>query len=288
MLTVASSRPTSWLITSRPPLCPREVRAQPGDRVRVEVVGGLVEQHRLRAREEDARELDPPALAAGEGAQRLVEHALRQAQVRGDAGRLGLGGVAPAGRQLGLGPRVRGHGLVALGLVVARHGHPGLLEPDQRGVEAPGGEDAVAGEDLGVPRTGVLREVADVAGAGHGAGGGCGLAGQDLGQRRLAGPVAPDQTDLVTRGDLERRAVDQQPRARAHLEILRDQHVCTACFLRDVNQPGAASRGGSLFPGGTRPGAAAVRGTWARSRLQASSYGRAAGGTSTYGRRQTA
>ena len=39
--------------------------AQPGDRVGIEVVGRLVEQHGVRSGEQDSCELDAPTLATG-------------------------------------------------------------------------------------------------------------------------------------------------------------------------------------------------------------------------------
>ena len=64
-------------------------------------------------REQDAGQLDAPALAAGEGAQRLAEDAVGQAEAGRDRGRLGLGGVAAAGVELRLEPAVPAHRLVA-------------------------------------------------------------------------------------------------------------------------------------------------------------------------------
>ena len=72
-------------------------------------------------------------------------------------------------------------------------------------VEAARGQDPVAGEHLGVAGARVLRQVADLAGGEHGAGGGLRLAGEDLGEGRLAGAVAPDEADLVACGDRGRR-----------------------------------------------------------------------------------
>src|SRR6202042_2821321 len=55
-----------------------EVVAQPDDRVRVQVVGRLVEQQRLRVGEQDAGQLDPAALATGQRVQRLLQHPVGQ------------------------------------------------------------------------------------------------------------------------------------------------------------------------------------------------------------------
>ena len=58
----------------------RQELAQPPHGVGVEVVGGLVEQEDVGPAEQDARELDAPALAAGQGAERLVEDPLHAAR----------------------------------------------------------------------------------------------------------------------------------------------------------------------------------------------------------------
>ena len=55
-----------------------EELAQPHDAVGVEVVGGLVEDHRLGVREQDAGKLDATSLTARKGAERLVQDPVRQ------------------------------------------------------------------------------------------------------------------------------------------------------------------------------------------------------------------
>ena len=201
-----------------------EELAQPHDRVGVEVVGRLVEQQRLGAGEQDPRQLDAASLATGQGAQRLAEHALLDAEAGGDLGRLGLGGVPAPGVQLGVGPLVAAHRLLADGGVVAAHVGLGLAEAAYDVVEAARGEDPLAGQDLGVAGARVLRQVADRAGGVHGPGGGEAVAGEDLGEGRLAGAVAPDKSDLVARRDPEADVLHQQPRPGTHLEVLGGDH----------------------------------------------------------------
>ena len=70
----------------QPALVPLQELAQPHDAVSIEVVGRLVEDHRLCVGEKDASEFDAPALTAGESVQRLVEDAIRQRQVVRDGG----------------------------------------------------------------------------------------------------------------------------------------------------------------------------------------------------------
>ena len=57
------------------------------------------------------------------------------------------------------------------------------------------------------------------------AGGGLALAGQHLGQGRLAGAVAADQTDPVTGRHTERRSREQEPRPDAQLKSGRGDHA---------------------------------------------------------------
>ena len=63
-----SSSARSWLMTSKRAAERAEEVHQPGFGVDVEVVRRFVEQQQLVAREQDARELDPPAFATGERA----------------------------------------------------------------------------------------------------------------------------------------------------------------------------------------------------------------------------
>ena len=85
------------------PVVPQEVE-QPVLGVGVEVVGGLVEQEQVAAGEEDADQLDPAALAAGQRAERQVEAVVGQAETGGQAADLGLGPVAAVHAELLLGP----------------------------------------------------------------------------------------------------------------------------------------------------------------------------------------
>lgn len=146
-----------------------QVVAQPDDGVGVEVVRRLVEEERVGVREEDAGQLDPAALTAGEGVQRLAEDPVGETEGGGDGGGLGLGRVPALGQELGLLALVLLHRLVAGAAGAGGDAllvHPHLLEED---VEAAGGEDAVAGQDVEVAGARVLREVADLAGTRDGA-----------------------------------------------------------------------------------------------------------------------
>ena len=87
-----------------------QIPAQPFDRIGVQVVGRLVQDHRVGIGEQDARQLHTAALAAGERAERLVHDLLRQPQ--------------RFGHRVGLGLRRVTAGLVEVlhGLVVSVHG----------------------------------------------------------------------------------------------------------------------------------------------------------------------
>src|SRR6476661_2534516 len=91
-------------------------------------------------------------------------------------------------------------------------------------VQSAGRPDPVQPPPVEVTGARILRGVADRAAAQHQPGRRLRLAGQDLGQRRLAGPVATDESDLVTGRDLEGGALQQQVGTRPNLEIPRDQH----------------------------------------------------------------
>ncbi|GAA2784185.1 hypothetical protein GCM10020219_064620 [Nonomuraea dietziae] len=185
----------------------------------------LVQKESFCPTEENSRQFHPSALTAGERFQRLLEHAVGQAEAGGDRGRLGLGRVAAEDVHLVLEPAVALDRLVAHLRVVARHAELGLVELAQHLVEAAGRQDAVAREHLQVALAGVLGEVADAARGGDRSGGGHPLTGQDLGEGRLARAVAADQADLVSWVDPERRVLDEQARARAQLDVTGDDHV---------------------------------------------------------------
>ena len=169
-------------------------------------------------------------LTAGQRAQGLAEHPVGQPEARRDLRRLGLGGEAAGRVQLGVGLRVPAHRPVAGTVVGAAHLLLGLAQPAYDFVQAAGRQDPVAGQDVEVAGARVLRQVADTAGAGHLAPGRQRLAGQDPGQRGLAGTVAADQADLVAGTDPERRVVDEDAGARADMQVASGDHG-GVCFL---------------------------------------------------------
>ncbi len=220
-----------------------EVVAQPGDRVGVEVVGGLVEEQGLGTRVQDAGELDAAALATGERAEGLAEHPLVEAEGPGDRRGLGLGGI-PAGRgELRLEPAVAVHGAVLLLPRVRRHGDLGGSQVAHDRVEPTRREDAVARQDAEVDATGVLRQVADRAGPGDRTGGGLGDTREGLGESRLPGAVATDETHPVTGRDAERRVVEEQAGARAQLDGGSGDHEVPFGGVAGNDQGGAGGHG---------------------------------------------
>ena len=206
---------------------------QPRDRVRVEVVRRLVEEQGRRrparpARrgEEDLRELHAAALTAGEGLELLVEDPLREPEAVADAGGLGVRLVAAEGRVALLEPAVLADRRVPLGVGAGLHDLLLALHALAELVQPPGREHPVPGRLVDVPLLGVLREVADLAGAGHRPAVGLPLPGEDPHRRRLARAVAADETDAVARLDPEQlaRGVEQGTGADAHFKILGDNH----------------------------------------------------------------
>ena len=154
----------------------------------------------------------------------LAQHPRVQSEGGGDGGGLRLGGVAAGGFELRLEPRIPAHRpLHGLGV---RAGHP-LLGGDPVGddlVQAAGTEDPVPGEDLEITGARVLRQVADPAAGRDRAAGRLTDAGQHLGQGRLPGPVAADESDSVTGRDSEARVLEEQSRARAELDVGGSDH----------------------------------------------------------------
>jgi len=110
-----------------------EEAEEPVAGVDVEVVGGLVEKEDVAAGEQDAGQLDPAPLAAGQDADRVVDSVGLQSEPGADAAHLGLRRVA-AGRLEGVLGAAEPLD-VALRRVLLEP-HPQLLQP-HRGVVEP-------------------------------------------------------------------------------------------------------------------------------------------------------
>ena len=111
----------------------------------VEVVGGLVEDHGVRALEEDPDQVDPAALATGQALDVLEQQLLAEPEPVGQAGHGGLGLVAAVLAELLL--EVGEEGDVLGGRVLGHLG-PGLAEGVVQDVEAAAGEHV--GEAVGL------------------------------------------------------------------------------------------------------------------------------------------
>ena len=133
--------------------------AEPDDRVRVEVVRRLVEQQRVGAAEQDPRQLYPAPLAAGQGAQRLAEDAVRQTEARRHRCRLGLGGVPAEDVQ----PLLRRAVPCDRLLVAVGHRLLGGAQVGDDDVQPAAGQHPIAGQHVEVAGPRVLRQVADAA-----------------------------------------------------------------------------------------------------------------------------
>ena len=140
---------------------------QPQNRVGVQVVGRLIQQHGVRIREENTRQLHAATLTTRQSRQRLGEHALRQIQVRGDNRRLRLGGVAATRNKFSLQAVVAAHTLSANRRILTRHILLRLTHLARHAVQATRREDAVTRQLAHVIHLRVLRKVADSAAAGH-------------------------------------------------------------------------------------------------------------------------
>ena len=198
---------------------------QPLDRVEVEVVGRLVEQEHVGARDERARERGPgqlPAREAPQGARQLVLADAEAAQdaLQPGAPRVAAGALQPrvgvlvGGEHLGAGVAGAHAGLqrgeVGLGLLGGGHalGHV-LLE----------GEVGRQGRALVVERhVGAARQ-ADAAAVG------LELPGQDPQEGRLALAVAPDDGQAVAGADAEADVGEDvaRPERLADLDGLHDR-----------------------------------------------------------------
>ena len=160
-------------------------------------------------REKDSRQLDPPALPAGERYQWLRQDPILESQARRDGRCLRLGRVATAAAKS---TSSRAYCDMASSRTVSsslaiRSSARAATTHDL--VESTGRQDAVAGQHLEVPGARVLGQVADGAGPGHRPRGRVCLPRQHLGQGRLARAVASDEPDPVAR----RRCGSWRPRA---------------------------------------------------------------------------
>ena len=96
-------------------------------------------------------------------------------------------------------------------------------------------------------RPGILRHVAERSAAQHKAARGIVFAGEHLEQGRFAGPVAPDQSDLVTRTDGEARVGQDPARGDVDGEVADLEHdgmlrAGRIDVLSHIKRPGGRSK----------------------------------------------
>ncbi len=188
------------------------------------MVRRLVEDHRLRVGEEDARELDASALSPRQGLERLIEDAVRKRQVVRDRRGLRLGGVTPERLEPLHELPVPAHRLRGDVGVVVGHRERGLLHAERDAPQSACVEDARPRELLGIAATGILRKVAELPRAFDASRGGQQVAREHLRERRLSGAVATDQPHLVAVADAEGDVGHQDARADPDLEIMHGEH----------------------------------------------------------------
>ena len=188
----------------------------------------------VRRGEQNAGQLHPAALAAGQRVQRLGQNTFGQAETGADAAGLALGGV----------PAQRGEPLFELtvfpyrlvaGGVVGHLGHQRLLlfQGGKQRVEPAGGQHPVTGQDVEVSLFGILWQVTDFPAARDGAGVRLPLAGEDAHRGGLAGTISADESDAITGLHPQRRPVGGQQSARpgADLEVRCGDHAAVPLFL---------------------------------------------------------
>jgi hypothetical protein len=144
------------------------------------------------------------ALTTRERPQRLVEDTVGKREVVRDRGGLRLSRVAAqcleALGEVGVLAHGAGRGI----RVLVAHRERRLVHAQRQRAEAARVEDARAGQHLRISRARILRQIAEFTRPLHLAVRRQDVARQHLGQGRLAGAVAADETDLVARGHAER------------------------------------------------------------------------------------
>ena len=194
---------------------------QPLEAVEVEVVGRLVEQQDVEAREQDRRERGAGGLPAGERGrlqreQRRVEPEVAQHRL-GALLEIGAAEREPALERVGV--RVRGAGLLG------RH-RVGRLVHERVGGRDAGAAREVVVDALAGSAVGLLRQVAGGAGRqAHRATVGAVEAGEQAQQRRLPGPVGPDHAEDVAGRDGRRDAGEHRRRPVRLVQLARDQRA---------------------------------------------------------------
>ena len=143
-----------------------QIALQPGYGIRIEMVGGLVQQEGVGVGEQDPGQLNPTPLTTREGIERLPEDTLRKPKVGGDPSRFRLGRVSPRRQQRILGPGVGSHGLLPRHSLRRAHLLLGPPETHHHLVQPARTQYPVTRKLLRLPRAGILRQVTDLPRAG--------------------------------------------------------------------------------------------------------------------------
>ena len=197
---------------------------EPGDRVGVEMVRRLVQDERRCAGEKYPGQLHSAALATREGAERLGEDPVGEAQAGSDRSRFGLGGPSAEKVELLFEPGVTlEDSVLVLAFAITHVGTGGMHLPNDA-IEAPRPEDAVPGDDGEVPGAGILGKVGDGLRAANRARGRQGLAREHPGEGGLAGTVAPDKADPVAGRDLKGHRLEELATSGGELKVGGSDH----------------------------------------------------------------
>ena len=202
---------------------PAQELHEPRACVDVEVVRRLVEQEDVAAREQDAGELDPASLSAGEHREREVDAVALDAETGDERAHLRLRRIATVGPERLLGA---GEASDVRFAVVLLHREAQLLDADGRLVEAAARQDVgQRGDAVEEPGdAGVLREVAERALTMHDADRGGSRTPEHAEQAGLARTVAADEADLVAGADRQRGAFDDETAADLNRQLAGLQH----------------------------------------------------------------
>jgi hypothetical protein len=190
-----------------------QVRLEPGDRLEVEVVGRLVEQHQVRLGEQDRGQRHPHPPAARERGERERLCRLVEAQALEDRG-----------GSRGRGIRAdRGEAVVDLAQAGGVDAGRRRLGQQPRALLV-GGEDGLDRRGLAARR--LLCHHADPCARPepHGARVGLGLARDEAEQGRLAGAVAADEAHALPGRQVQRGALQERAPSDAERDVVQVEH----------------------------------------------------------------
>ena len=202
-----------------------QISLQPGYGIRIEMVGGLIQQEGVGVGEQDPGQLNPTSLTTRKSVERLPEDTLRKPKVSGDPSRFRLGSVSSRRQQRVLGPGVGSHGLLPRYSLRGAHLLFGPPETHHHLIQPARTQYPITRKLLWFPRAGILRQVTDLPGTGDDTSRWQPFPSKYAGQCCLPCTVATHQTDAIPSGDLKTDRGQQEPCTRTHLHILDLQHV---------------------------------------------------------------